>query len=174
MQWQGSEVQGGGWTIREFEEEDLDAVLRVFQDAVRKVAARDYIPEQVEAWAPDPPDQPSWCRRLARCAVFVYVVQGQVVGFIAMEANGHVDMLFVDPGHLRRGIGTALLDHARAWALERGVRRLTTDASITARPFFEHAGFRLVEHRIVPLRGMMFRNFHMSLDCRPGPGSDTG
>ncbi|HSP01181.1 MAG TPA: GNAT family N-acetyltransferase [Thioalkalivibrio sp.] len=164
--WQSSDVHHDGWILREFEEEDLDAVMRVFQEAVHKVAARDYIPEQVEAWAPDPPDQPYWCRRLARCAVFVCEIAGGVRGFVAVEATGHVDMLFVDPDHLRQGIGTALMAHARDWALERGVRRLTTDASITARPFFERVGFKVMEHRIVPLRGMMFRNFHMSMECR--------
>lgn len=152
--------------IREYREEDLDAVLGVFQDAVRAVAARDYIPEQIEAWAPDPPDRTHWRRRLARNAVFVCERQGRMAGFIAVDLGGHLDLLFVHSAHLRRGIATALLAFARTWALERGVRRLTTDASITARPFFEQAGFRVMEHRIVPLRGMMFRNFHMALDCR--------
>lgn len=175
MHGQGSSDLRDRRIIRDFEEEDLEAVLGVFQDSVRQVAARDYIPEQVEAWAPDPPDQPYWCRRLARCAVFVCEDQGSVSGFIAIDANGHVDLLFVHPAHLRRGIASALLAHARAWAQERGARRLTTDASITARPFFEQAGFRVVEHRIVPLRGMMFRNFHMVMDCRDGrAGSRNG
>jgi putative acetyltransferase len=167
MPWQGDGTRNQ-WAqlIREYRDDDLDAVLEVFQSAVRQVAARDYIPEQVEAWAPDPPDREQWRRRLARCAVFVCEAAGRVVGFIALDATRHVDLLFVHPAHLRRGIATALMSHAKAWALERGVRRLTADASITARPFFEQAGFRVMERRIVPLRGMMFRNFHMALDCQ--------
>ncbi|OOG28715.1 GNAT family N-acetyltransferase [Thioalkalivibrio denitrificans] len=164
--WQSSQDAAAQWTLREFREEDLGAVLDVFQASVRQVAARDYIPEQVEAWAPVPPDEEYWRRRLVRKAVFVCETEGALAGFIAIDTRGHVDLLFVHPAHLRRGVATALLARARAWAMERGARRLTTDASVTARPFFEQAGFRVTEHRIVPLRGMMFRNFHMVMDCR--------
>jgi putative acetyltransferase len=165
MPWQVGGRHNRRHTIRDYRHDDLDAVLKVFQGAVRQVAARDYIPEQVEAWAPDPPDREQWRRRLGRCAVFVCEASGRVAGFISVDATGYVDLLFVDPSHLRRGIASALMAHAKDWALERGVRRLTADSSITARPFFERAGFRVIEHRIASLRGMMFRNFHMALDC---------
>ncbi len=40
-------------------------------------------------------------------------------------------------------------------------RRLHTEASITARPFFERCGFLLVAEQTVALRGQQFVNFRM-------------
>jgi putative acetyltransferase len=38
---------------------------------------------------------------------------------------------------------------------------LTVDASITAKPFFERRGFRVVQQQSVVLRGQHFINFHL-------------
>jgi putative acetyltransferase len=39
--------------IRQFRDEDARALWRVFHWEVHQTAAADYIPEQLDAWAPD-------------------------------------------------------------------------------------------------------------------------
>jgi putative acetyltransferase len=46
-------------------------------------------------------------------------------------------------------------------ARRRGIVRLFTEASITARPFFEHSGFSLIAEQVVVCRGVEFVNFRM-------------
>lgn len=41
--------------LREFSPADLSAVVDAFSRSVREINSRDYIPEQIAAWAPDPP-----------------------------------------------------------------------------------------------------------------------
>ena len=56
----------------------------------------------------------------------------------------------------------ALLDRIEAMAREQGLHRLFTEASITARPVFEHRGFHVEAAQDVALRGQTFRNYRMA------------
>ena len=51
---------------------------------------------------------------MKRCAVWVAIEQGRLVGFMAWNAaSAHLDHLYLLPGHYRRGFGTRLLDKAK-------------------------------------------------------------
>jgi GNAT superfamily N-acetyltransferase len=65
---------------------------------------------------------------------------GRPVGFAELEPNGHIDRVYVSADHQRRGIGQQLLAAVMAEAQRAGIARLFTEASITARPFFEAQG----------------------------------
>ena len=54
---------------------------------------------------------------------------GEVVGFTELEGDGYLDMLY------------EAIERA---ARDQGSSRIFTEASITARPFFERRGFRVV------------------------------
>src|SRR6185312_12083990 len=85
----------------------------------------------------------------------------EIAGFIELEGASHLDMLYVHPAVQRRGVATALLGELESAARELGARRLQTEASITARPFFERRGFLLVAEQTVALRGQRLINFRM-------------
>ena len=70
-------------------------------------------------------------------------------------------MLFVDPACQRRGVASALLDTVENAARVQRLAVLDTDASITARPFFEKHGFQVVRSQEVALRGQRLTNFRM-------------
>jgi putative acetyltransferase len=58
-------------------------------------------------------------------------------------------------------VGNALISVILSEARQRGLFELRTDASITARPFFERHGFELVQVQTVVVRGVSMRNFRM-------------
>ena len=71
-------------------------------------------------------------------------------------------MMFVHADHQGRSVARALLDHIHDHANRHGIDRLFTEASITARPFFERNGFEMIEAQDVELRGETFRNYRMA------------
>lgn len=146
-------------TIKPYRLADLDAVIAIFQEAVQKVAARDYDQAQIDAWAQV--DRDRWeARRFSR-PTWIAFVGPSPVGFTDLEADGHLDMMFVHPAHQGVGVATALLGRVEAFAQEQGLARLFTEASITARLFFERRGFRVVTAQCVELRGQKLKNFRM-------------
>jgi putative acetyltransferase len=148
-------------TLRAYRECDLDTLIELFRTTVRTVARRDYTQAQVLAWAPDHIDRTRWARRLAESETAIAEIAGAIAGFANLADNGLVDLLFVHAEHQRRGVAAALLrrleEHARSLALP----RLYTDASLTARPFFERHGFRVLATQTVTLRGETLTNFRM-------------
>ncbi|CAN7579476.1 GNAT family N-acetyltransferase [Caballeronia sp. LjRoot31] len=145
--------------IRRYEAADLDAVISVFLRSVRGVASRDYDAGQIAAWAQV--DRDVWSRRRLDRPTWVGLIDGVIAGFIDLESSGHIDMLFVDPASQRRGVASALLDAVENAARVQRLAILDTDASITARPFFERHGFQVIRSQDVALRGQWLTNFRM-------------
>jgi putative acetyltransferase len=148
--------------IRSFRPNDAPVLLALFRDTIRRVNARDYSPEQIRAWVPDEIDAAEWAARFAGRFVAVAELRGRVVGFAELEADGHIDRFYVSADHQRLGVGRALLDAIVGEARRLGVRRLFTEASITARPFFTSQGFDVLAPQVVVARGVAFRNDRVS------------
>lgn len=51
--------------------------------------------------------------------------------------------------------------HLEQLARSKGVTEMSSDVSITARPFFEAKGFVVDEEQFVEIRGQVLRNFKM-------------
>ena len=60
-----------------------------------------------------------------------------------------------------RGVGSRLYLAVEQVARKRGLGRIFTEASITARPFFERQGFRVVGEQAVVRRGVRPATFAM-------------
>jgi len=150
--------------IREYRESDLDTLLDLFRASVHRLAAGDYCAEQLEAWAPVRPDRRAWTERLSSGRTLVSERGGRIAGFARAEADGCIDLLYVHPDCVRRGVGGELLEHVIEWLRAQGAERAWTHASDTARPAFERAGFRVLERRVVERGGIEIRNWLMALE----------
>jgi putative acetyltransferase len=155
--------------VREYRPNDLEAVVSVFQRSVHEVASRDYSSTQILAWAPDRPDREAWARRLETGGVFVYERNDEIVGFARIDFTGCLDLLFVHSEVQRQGIARVLFDRVISWALSRRMCHLHSEVSVTARPFFERVGFRIVREQIVERRGVSLQNFRMEKDIDAEP-----
>ncbi len=162
--------------IRDYEEADAPAIARLFYETVRSVNRTDYSEEQVQAWAPAVPNAEEWHARMAGRKTFVAEEGGEVVGFSELEKDGHLDMFYLRKDAVGRGIGRLLYEAteqaARGW--DHG--RIFTEASITARPFFERRGFHVLGERRVWRRGVELTNFAMEKPLRlpDGEGQKQG
>ena len=67
--------------LRSYSEKDLKEILALFYDAVHLVAAKDYSPAQLDAWAPRLPDEERWRNSLSAHYALVAEEGGKIVGF---------------------------------------------------------------------------------------------
>ena len=86
---------------------------------------------------------------------------GEVVGFAELEEDGCLDMIYRRKDTVGRGIGKRLYRAIEHEAHSRGIERVFAEASITARPFFERLGFRVLREQVVRRRGVGLTNFMM-------------
>lgn len=149
--------------IRRYSAQDACETMLLFRETVRSVNVPDYSPEQVAAWAPDDMDAAAWNERLLCEYTLVALLNGGIVGFGSLMDTGCIDMLYVHKAHLREGVGSRILQELEASARRMGLSEITTEASITARPFFEQQGFICVRRQEKHLRGEVFVNYIMQI-----------
>lgn len=148
-------------TLRQYRPDDAPMLLALFRNTIRRVNCWDYSPAQVAAWASDDIDEEAWFGRFAGRFVPVAEEADRPVGFAELEPNGHIDRVYVSADHQRRGIGRQLLAAVVDEARRVGLARLFTEASITARPFFEALGFAVLASQVVTRREVEFVNYRM-------------
>ena len=153
--------------IRRYDDSDLESIVTLFTESVRHVNILHYSEEQVVAAAPRPPDLDLWRKRIAGVAIWVAELDSQIAGFCGLGAAGHVDLLYTDYRFQRQGVARALYQQAETETLRQGVRRLFTEASVNARPFFEKMGFAVIREQEIEFCGLMFRNYAMEKLVNP-------
>lgn len=152
-------------TITGFKLQYAEEIIALFYDTVHSVNAADYSPEQLAAWAPKALQQElveRWGDSLAHNNTYVAWKGGIIVGFSDLAANGKLDRLYIHKDYQRQGVANRLLEKIEHEARHQQVKELTADVSITAKPFFEHHGFSVVEPQKVERFGVHLRNYRMS------------
>jgi putative acetyltransferase len=147
-------------SVRRYLPSDADATLDIFLRAIREVAAKDYTKAQIDAWARID-DPKGWAARRGSRPAWIAELQSKPIGFTDLVPDGYLDMLFVHPEYQGMGVASALLAQVENKARDLGLHRIHTEASITALPFFERRGFRVVNSQTVEKRGEMLQNFLM-------------
>jgi putative acetyltransferase len=110
------------------------------------------------------PDPEEWHARMNGRRTLVAEEDDRVVGFVELEVDGHLDMLYVRGDAVGRGVGRLLYEAVEWEAQNTGLSRIFTEASVTARPFFERRGFRMMREQTVLRRDTKLTNFVMRKD----------
>jgi len=152
--------------IRRFRDADAAATARVFYDTVHHATQDFYDDAQRKAWAPRVPDLEPWLARIRPQTAFVAERNGKVIGFMTLRGDGYIDLAYVAPDVVGKGVAKALYDAILADAGNAGLARLTSEASHLARRFFERQGWRVVEEQSVLRNGVALTNFRMAFDIR--------
>ncbi len=147
--------------LRIYKTSDTEDIIKLFYDTVHEVNIHDYTKAQVDAWAPANIDIEVWIRRLEDKFTYVAEEGAKIIGFGQLEANGHIDCFYCHKDFQRQGVGTQILKQIESKARVLKITKLFTEASITAKPFFESKNFLVVRKQEVERRGQKFINFVM-------------
>lgn len=150
--------------ILKFDEADIEEIISLFYETVHSVNLKDYSQTEVDAWAPKDEKQSkivAWKKSLGQNLSFVAKINGKIVGFSDMTHSGYLDRLYIQKDYQGLGIATALVDRLEVEAKKLNLLKIDTEASITAKPFFEHRGYISICSQIVERAGVELTNFKM-------------
>ncbi|WP_247716386.1 GNAT family N-acetyltransferase [Sinomicrobium weinanense] len=140
---------------------DLEELRQLFADTISTICRSDYNNEQIHVWASGIEDKDRWHRILTSQQVWVTQNNEKITGFCTLDKGHHIDLLFVHKDYQRQGIARELYNKIEKEAIQRGQSELTVNASITARPFFEKAGFEVLTKQKVIKQGIELTNYKM-------------
>ena len=150
--------------IRKFQLSDLSQIVLLFYETVHFVNKQDYSQEQLDAWAPKDEETLkviTWKDSLNHNVTYVAEIDGTIIGFADMTQKGYLDRLYIHKDFQRQEIASALVNYLESEAIRLGLVEIYTDASITAKPFFENQGYRIIESQVVERREVTLVNFKM-------------
>lgn len=149
--------------IRRYTPADCAAILLLFHDTVHTINALDYSADQLAVWAPKTADAARWNASLSAHTSVVAEEDGCILGFGDIDGD-YLDRLYVHKDAQRRGIATAIADALETAAREQQKATVTVHSSLTAKPFFEKRGYRVLRAQQVERGGILLPNFVM---CKP-------
>ncbi|MDD3403889.1 MAG: GNAT family N-acetyltransferase [Hespellia sp.] len=146
--------------LRRYQSPDCKEVTELFYNTVHIVNAKDYTKGQLDVWATGQVDLEKWNQSLQEHYSIVAIDNEIIVGFGDIDKDGYLDRLFVHADYQGKGIATAICNQ-----LEQVVEgKITTHASITAKPFFEKRGYKVIKKQKVERQGIFLTNFVMEKD----------
>jgi putative acetyltransferase len=147
--------------VRRFMESDLEQILQLFYDTVHTINAEDYTKSQLDAWGVENPDKDSWLDSLKHTITFVAEINGEIVGFGNLNDKRYIDRLYTHKDYQGIGIASNILCALEKEAKKLGYTELYTEASITAKPFFQNRGYKILRSQNKQYNGQVFVNFIM-------------
>ena len=144
--------------LREYQQSDCEQLAELFYQTVHSVNAKDYTKEQLDVWATGKVDLCKWNSSFLKHKTIVAVETGKIIGFGDMDSTGYLDRLYVHKDYQRKGVASAICDALESFS--KG-KTFITHASITAKPFFQYRGYRVVKEQKVFRQGIALTNYVM-------------
>lgn len=143
--------------IRKYRSSDCKEIIELFYNTVHTVNAKDYTKEQLDVWATGKVELEKLDKSFQEHFTVVAVDEEIIVGFGDIDKTGYLDRLYVHHDYQKKGVATAICNE-----LEKVVQsNITTYASITAKPFFEKRGYKVIKEQKVERQGVFLTNFCM-------------
>lgn len=149
--------------IRPALQSDAVELKNLFQNTVLAINRRDYSQAEVEDWA-SCGDDLSNIENMIKTHYFIVAVnqQSEIVGFSSITSQGYLHSMFVHKDFQGEGIATMLLNEIEQYAITNGIMRITSEVSLTARPFFEKKGYIVEEEQKRKANQLSLTNFWMA------------
>ena len=141
--------------------DDAEQLMQLFRDTILTINSKDYNEEQVNAWAATSKNIDRLKTKIKEDYFIVAETDDIIVGFSSITPAGYLDFMYVHKDHQRKGIANKLLHEIKTQATKWKLAEITTDASITAKPFFEKHGFKVITQQKVYIIDVMLANYKM-------------
>ena len=87
--------------------------------------------------------------------------QDGIIGFSSMNTEGYLHSMFVHKDWQHKGVASLLLSEVEKMAHGYGVYKISVEVSITARPFFEKRGYKMVKVQKARANRLYLTNYVM-------------
>ncbi len=84
-----------------------------------------------------------------------------IVGFGDIDDTGYFNRLYIHKDYQRQGVATKIAQEVEKYAQIKAIKVITTEASITAKGFFEKRGYQVISQQSVKRGNQELINFMM-------------
>ena len=142
---------------------NIEEITSLFRNTIQTVNTKDYSPKEIDAWSRGANNIDNWVKRIETHYFIIAKIANKLVGMASIDDGGYLDVIYVHHQYQGMGIAKSLLNRMIDRAKSLGHNKITSDVSITAKPFFMHKGFEIISPQLILCRGVVLRNYHVKL-----------
>jgi putative acetyltransferase len=147
---------------------DLKEMQELYIETIKHVCKDDYNPVQIDVWISGVDNTERWIEVINTQFVLLAIIANKITGFGTLKDGNYIDFFYIHKEYQRQGIADKILTEleleAKKYSNALGQKNITSDISITAKPFFEKKGFIVkAEQRNIRL-GVELINYKMEKD----------
>ena len=149
--------------------DDRHEICRVQKSSITVLCGEHYTLEEIEAWV-EPKQPDDYLRAIEKEIVLVAKIKNRIVGFAQMtREDARINALYIDPEHIRSGIGTRLLGILEDEARKLGRETVNLEVPLNAVSFCLARGFASQGQATRSVRsGVVVPCVHMQKRLNPG------
>lgn len=148
--------------LRQATETDVLDLIKMAQETIKQVCIKDYSSKQVQAWSERINRPERFKEAITEQYFIVLEIENKIVGFGSLLNCNYIDFIYVHPNYPRMGIASKIYNRLIIKAQAAKQKTLTSDVSITGRPFFESKGFKVVKEQENKIDDTVLVNFKMN------------
>ncbi|CAK7019189.1 MAG: 2,3,4,5-tetrahydropyridine-2,6-dicarboxylate N-acetyltransferase [Parabacteroides sp.] len=150
------------YKFREATLDDISELKEMYKATLRTVNRADYTPEEIEDWA-SCGDDISHLTDLITNLYFIVALNNnnEIIGFSSIRKDGYLHAMFVHKDYQRKGVAGFLLSKVEKYAIEHHMEVITSEVSITAKPFFERKGYSVEKEQKRRANKLCLTNYWM-------------
>lgn len=141
--------------IRKARQEDAREITQLVRDTIKKVNAKDYTKEQINAWAPT--NKTDAYRKMIKEGrkIWVAVDKDEIIGMATLKPReNQVGGFYIKHDKIGRGIGKKLNERIEKEAKKEGITEITLYSTTTAIPFYQKRGYKKIRRSYVEMNNV--------------------
>ncbi|MXO03722.1 GNAT family N-acetyltransferase [Flavobacterium sp. HBTb2-11-1] len=140
---------------------DLNEMQQLYVETIQTVCKNDYDSAQIKAWISGVKNTERWIEVIEKQFVLLAIIENKIVGFGTLKDGNYIDFFYIHKDFQRQGIADKILNELENEARKHHSEIITSDISITAKPFFEKKGFAVKAKQKNIRLGVELINFKM-------------
>ncbi|WP_029905148.1 GNAT family N-acetyltransferase [Prevotella sp. 10(H)] len=151
------------YNIRIATTDDIPELKELYKGTILTINAKDYPEDEIVDWASCGENEDRWKQLISDLYFIVATdVTGRITGFSSVSPTGYLHSMFIHKDFQHQGIATLLYNHIEQYATDYNIKKIISEVSITARPFFEQLGFKVDEEQKRKANKLSLINYKMS------------
>ncbi|KQS30652.1 GNAT family N-acetyltransferase [Dyadobacter sp. Leaf189] len=155
--------------IRPARKSDMAGLQQLYCQTIEHTCKQDYNEAQRTVWKQGTQNEQRWLDAIENQYFLIAEIGNAIAGFGSLLNSCYIDFMYTSNVHLRKGVAGTIYHLLEKEAIQNGAARLTSDVSLTARPFFEKQGYTVMKTNRNLIRGIEIINYRMEKSLPVSP-----
>mgnify|MGYP001237305753 CR=1 FL=1 len=147
--------------LKQITKKDQLRLKEVYFDSVNSIDNNTYSKEHKFAWASQAWENSEFQKSLLKGKGLKLIFNNKIIGFATRYPENRLSLLYVRGNFKRKGFGTIILDSIERDALNSGINKLKTEASLISYGLLLKRKWEIERKEIVNIKGLIFERYRM-------------